>query len=59
MLYLSNGVAIKNEFLSFFFRFAGEEFPPRIVFKVFIQTDGYGVKYLCGRKVIKPASQVQ
>eukprot|EP00111_Clytia_hemisphaerica_P024133 TCONS_00071145-protein len=39
------------------FRFSGEEFPPRIVFKVFIKTDGFGVKYLCGKKVIKPASQ--
>lgn len=41
------------------FRFSGEEFPPRIVFKVFIKTDGFGVKYLCGKKVIKPASQVK
>jgi len=35
------------------FRFAGEEFPPFIVFKVFIETNGRGVKYLCGKKSIK------
>lgn len=42
----------------FFCRFAGEEFPPFVLFKVFIQTNGKGVKYLCGKKIIKPASLV-
>lgn len=39
------------------FRFAGEEFPPFIVFKVFIKTDGKGIKYLSGKKAIRPASE--
>ena len=39
------------------FRFAGDEFPPFIVFKIFIQTDGVGLKYLSGRRTIKPASE--
>jgi hypothetical protein len=39
------------------FRFSGSEFPPHIVFKLFIKTDGNGVKYLSGKKTIKPASQ--
>ena len=46
--------------LSFFsiFRFGGAEFPPIIMFKIFIQSGGQGVKYYCGRKVIKPTSEV-
>lgn len=39
------------------FRFSGSEFPPHIVFKIYIKTDGQGVKYLSGKKTIKPASQ--
>ena len=39
------------------FRFAGDEFPPFIVFKIFIKTDGVGLKYLSGRRTIKPASE--
>ncbi|XP_052782799.1 uncharacterized protein CXorf58-like [Mya arenaria] len=38
------------------FRFGGGEFPPMIFFKVFIHSDGKGVKYLSGKRVIKPAS---
>ena len=39
-------------------RFAGDEFPPYIVFKIFIQTNGKGMKYLCGKKVIKSSITV-
>ncbi|XP_033759403.1 putative uncharacterized protein CXorf58 isoform X1 [Pecten maximus] len=39
------------------FRFGGGEFPPMIFFKVFIHTAGKGVKYMSGRKLIKPASE--
>ncbi|KAH3805326.1 uncharacterized protein CXorf58-like isoform X2 [Dreissena polymorpha] len=38
------------------FRFGGGEFPPMIFFKVFIHSDGKGVKYLSGKRVIKPAT---
>ena len=40
-------------------RFTGVEFPPKIVFKVFISTGGVGIKYLSGKKVIVPASEVR
>lgn len=39
-------------------RFTGVDFPPKIVFKVFISTGGLGIKYLSGQKVIIPASEV-
>ena len=39
-------------------RFGGAEFPPLIMFKIFIHSGGQGVKYYCGKKVIKPASEV-
>ena len=39
-------------------RFGGQEFPPMIFFKIFIHTEGKGVKYLSGKRVIKPASEV-
>jgi len=39
------------------FRFGGAEFPPIIMFKIFIHSGGQGVKYYCGKKVIKPASE--
>lgn len=39
------------------FRFGGAEFPPIILFKIFIHSGGHGVKYYCGKKVIKPASE--
>ncbi|XP_045200596.2 uncharacterized protein CXorf58-like isoform X2 [Mercenaria mercenaria] len=38
------------------FRFGGGEFPPMIFFKVFLHSDGKGVKYLSGKRVIKPAT---
>lgn len=39
-------------------RFGGAEFPPIIMFKIFIHSGGQGVKYYCGKRVIKPASEV-
>lgn len=39
------------------FRFSGMEFPPYIVFKVYLQNFGRGLKYLSGKRVIKPASE--
>ena len=39
-------------------RFGGAEFPPIIMFKIFIHSGGHGVKYYCGKRVIKPASEV-
>jgi len=41
-----------------FGRFTGTEFPPKIVFKVFISSGGFGIKYFSGKKVITPASEV-
>ena len=41
------------------FRFGGEEFPPLIFFKIYTHTaEGKGVKYISGRKMIKPATEV-
>ena len=39
-------------------RFTGADFPPKIVFKVFISSGGAGVKYFSGQKVITPATEV-
>lgn len=39
------------------FRFGGSEFPPMIFFKIFINAEGQKVKYMSGRKVIKPATE--
>ncbi|XP_071085227.1 uncharacterized protein CXorf58-like [Haliotis cracherodii] len=39
------------------FRFGGSEFPPMIFFKIFYNTDGKGIKYISGKKMIKPASE--
>ncbi|KAK2150952.1 hypothetical protein LSH36_381g02102 [Paralvinella palmiformis] len=40
------------------FRFAGCEFPPMIYFKVFTcNKNGFGVQYVSGQKMIKPASE--
>ncbi|XP_071798955.1 uncharacterized protein CXorf58-like [Asterias amurensis] len=38
------------------FRFAGTEFPPLILFKVFTHTEGAGLKYYSGKRCIQPAS---
>ncbi|XP_005092727.1 putative uncharacterized protein CXorf58 [Aplysia californica] len=39
------------------FRFGGAEFPPMIFFKIFINSNGQKVKYMSGRKTIKPATE--
>ncbi|XP_052107092.1 uncharacterized protein CXorf58-like [Mytilus californianus] len=39
------------------FRFGGPEFPPMIFFKIYIHTEGKGLKYMSGRRIIKPASE--
>ena len=60
-LYLRRGMIIKQLCLLYLFvlhRFGGAEFPPIIMFKIFIHSGGQGVKYYCGKKVIKPASEV-
>jgi hypothetical protein len=37
-------------------RFGGEEFPPILLFKVFIGSNGKGIQYMSGRRLIEPAS---
>ncbi|MGH0183360.1 UNVERIFIED_CONTAM: hypothetical protein FKN15_012008 [Acipenser sinensis] len=39
------------------FRFAGSEFPPIIVFKIFHKSGGHGNKYITGKRAIHPASE--
>ncbi|XP_077002512.1 uncharacterized protein CXorf58 homolog isoform X2 [Tamandua tetradactyla] len=39
------------------FRFSGEIFPPFIVFKIFLHTEGHGYKYFSGKKILKPSSE--
>ncbi|KAI2598913.1 hypothetical protein G5576_116518 [Homo sapiens] len=39
------------------FRFRGETFPPFIVFKIFLHTDGHGYKYFSGKNVLMPSSK--
>ncbi|XP_072900676.1 uncharacterized protein CXorf58 homolog isoform X1 [Hemitrygon akajei] len=39
------------------FRFAGEEFPPFLVFKIFQHTGNYKNQYLSGKRIIKPATE--
>ncbi|XP_064615141.1 uncharacterized protein CXorf58-like [Liolophura sinensis] len=39
------------------FRFGGCEFPPMIFFKIFMHTNGTGVKYISGKRVIKPDTE--
>uniref|UniRef100_UPI00398E8FCA uncharacterized protein CXorf58 homolog isoform X2 n=1 Tax=Pristiophorus japonicus TaxID=55135 RepID=UPI00398E8FCA len=39
------------------FRFAGEEFPPILVFKIFQHTGNYTNQYFSGKRIIKPASK--
>lgn len=41
-----------------YFRFSGETFPPFIVFKIFLHTEGLGYKYFSGKNVLKPSSEV-
>ncbi|XP_034853108.1 putative uncharacterized protein CXorf58 homolog isoform X2 [Mirounga leonina] len=39
------------------FRFSGETFPPFIVFKIFLHTEGHGNKYFSGKKLFKPSNE--
>ncbi|XP_047700919.1 uncharacterized protein CXorf58 homolog isoform X2 [Prionailurus viverrinus] len=39
------------------FRFSGETFPPVIVFKIFLHTEGHGYNYFSGKKFLKPSSE--
>ncbi|XP_058391563.1 uncharacterized protein CXorf58 homolog [Diceros bicornis minor] len=39
------------------FRFSGETFPPFIVFKIFLHTEGHGYKYFSGKNLLKPSSE--
>ncbi|XP_001628550.3 uncharacterized protein CXorf58 homolog isoform X2 [Nematostella vectensis] len=39
------------------FRFGGIEFPPIIMFKIYINSSGQGLKYMSGKKTIKASSQ--
>nr|XP_006213069.1 putative uncharacterized protein CXorf58 homolog [Vicugna pacos] len=39
------------------FRFSGETFPPLIVFKIFLHTEGHGYKYFSGKNLLKPSSE--
>ncbi|XP_074248329.1 uncharacterized protein CXorf58 homolog isoform X2 [Saimiri boliviensis] len=39
------------------FRFRGETFPPFIVFKIFLHTEGHGYKYFSGKNVFRPSSE--
>nr|XP_031302509.1 putative uncharacterized protein CXorf58 homolog [Camelus dromedarius] len=38
-------------------RFSGETFPPLIVFKIFLHTEGHGYKYFSGKNLLKPSSE--
>lgn len=40
------------------FRFGGTEFPPLVLFKVFLTRDGSTIIYMSGKKLIRPASEV-
>ncbi|KAJ8794638.1 hypothetical protein J1605_003109 [Eschrichtius robustus] len=39
-------------------KFSGETFPPFIVFKIFLHTEGLGYKYFSGKSLLKPSSEV-
>ncbi|XP_044139886.1 putative uncharacterized protein CXorf58 homolog isoform X1 [Bufo gargarizans] len=39
------------------FRFAGYEFPPFIVFKIFHNSGGHGNRYITGKRIIIPSSE--
>uniref|UniRef100_H0WJR4 Chromosome X open reading frame 58 n=1 Tax=Otolemur garnettii TaxID=30611 RepID=H0WJR4_OTOGA len=39
------------------FRFSGETFPPFIVFKIFLHTEGHGYKYFSGKKSLKSSNK--
>ncbi|KAM9320280.1 uncharacterized protein CXorf58 homolog [Gastrophryne carolinensis] len=39
------------------FRFAGYDFPPYIVFKIFHHSGGHSTRYISGKRVINPSSE--
>ncbi|XP_074070344.1 uncharacterized protein CXorf58 homolog isoform X2 [Macrotis lagotis] len=39
------------------FRFGGSNFPPFIVFKIFLHTGGHGNKYFSGKNTLRPSSE--
>uniref|UniRef100_A0A8C6YPB9 Uncharacterized protein n=1 Tax=Nothoprocta perdicaria TaxID=30464 RepID=A0A8C6YPB9_NOTPE len=39
------------------FRFAGQEFPPFVVFKIFRHTQGKSSKYISGKRIISPSNE--
>ncbi|XP_041439543.1 putative uncharacterized protein CXorf58 isoform X2 [Xenopus laevis] len=39
------------------FRFAGQEFPPFIVFKIFHRSGAFGNRYICGKRILHPSSE--
>ncbi|XP_074157017.1 uncharacterized protein CXorf58 homolog isoform X1 [Sminthopsis crassicaudata] len=39
------------------FRFGGKNFPPFIVFKIFLHTGGHGNKYFSGKNTLRPSSE--
>jgi hypothetical protein len=49
---------ISCDILGIYFRFGGTEYPPMILFKVFIKCGENGVKYYSGKKMIRAASKV-
>lgn len=52
------GTSVVFDILSLKPRFAGSEFPPIIVFKIFHKSGGHGNKYITGKRAIRPASEV-
>uniref|UniRef100_A0A672TDD6 Uncharacterized protein n=1 Tax=Strigops habroptila TaxID=2489341 RepID=A0A672TDD6_STRHB len=44
-----------NKLLLCFSRFAGQEFPPFTVFKIFLSTQGQGSK--CGKRIVSPSNK--
>ena len=38
-------------------RFGGQNFPPIVLFKIFVGGDGTGIHYMTGKRLIEPASE--
>lgn len=39
-------------------RFGGDQFPPIVMFKIFISSCSSGVKYISGKRMIRPETNV-
>jgi hypothetical protein len=48
----------KDSYVYFSFRFGGMEFPPEIYFKIYTHTEGKGLTYISGKRVIKAGTEV-